>query len=82
MVLFTHLTLFHSGLNIFMRFVYVFLSLAPAPLFLLGFIHSILFPGALCISFPYEMAIMWFVMFLAHCTPWILFWQQRNFTRD
>lgn len=59
-----------------MRRLYQFFSLAPAPLFLVGFFYSLANPPALCAAFPYEMAAMWFVMFLAHVTPWLLFYQQ------
>ncbi len=64
-----------------MRNLYQILSLSPAPLFLLGFIVSLINPMHICSSWPYEMAVMWFVMFLAHLTPWLLWLQQRDFTR-
>jgi len=64
-----------------MRNLYQILSLSPAPLFLLGFIVSLINPMHMCSSWPYEMAVMWFVMFLAHLTPWLLWLQQRDFTR-
>ena len=70
------------GLSIDMRLLYHTLTLAPSPLFFLGFLYSAINPPALCAAFPYEMALMWFVMFLAHLTPWILFFQQRNLARD
>jgi hypothetical protein len=70
------------GLSIDMRYLYQFLTLAPAPLFLAGAIYSVLHTPAMCGAFPYEMALMWFVMTLAHVTPWILFFQQRNLARD
>lgn len=65
-----------------MRRFYQILTLAPAPLFLLGFIYSILNTPGLCGAWPYEMASMWFVMFLAHLTPWFMFLQQFKFTRN
>ena len=64
-----------------MRIIYQISSLLPAPLFLLGFIISILNPMHICSSWPYEMAVMWFVMFLAHLTPWLLRAQQFYLTR-
>ena len=64
-----------------MRRIYQILTLAPAPLFFVGFLYSVLNPPAMCTSFPLEMPIMWFIMFLAHLTPWLLFYQQ-NFSRD
>jgi len=64
-----------------MRIIYQILSLLPAPLFLLGFILSVINPMSICGAWPYEMAVMWFVMFLAHLTPWILRVQQLYLTR-
>jgi hypothetical protein len=64
-----------------MRTLYTILSLAPAPAFLLGFIYSVFTPMSICGAWPYEMAVMWFVMFLAHLTPWILRAQQLYLTR-
>ena len=65
-----------------MKLLYQTLTLLPAPLFFLGFLYSVLNPPALCTAFPYEMALMWFVMFLAHLTPWLLWRQQRNLARN
>ena len=78
---------FYDTWKYIMRFLYQILSLSPAPLFFLGFIYSLystLFTKHFCQSHlsQWEMPVMWFIMFLAHCIPWILFWQQRNFTRD
>ena len=64
-----------------MRKLYLTLNLIPAPLFLLGFIFSLINPMSICGSWPYEMSAMWFVMFLAHLTPWLLWRQQRNLAR-
>ena len=72
----------HLGYKYIMRKTYQILSLSPAPLFLLGFILSAFNPMPICGSWPYEMAVMWFVMFLAHLTPWLLWLQQRNLTRN
>lgn len=63
-----------------MRLFYQILSLSPAPLFFLGLVYSLANPSNVCGANDYEMAAMWFVMMLAHTTPWLLFWQQRNFT--
>jgi hypothetical protein len=65
-----------------MRIIYHVLSLAPAPLFLLGFIWSLLQTPAVCSAWPYEMATMWLVMFVAHLPAWILFGQQLYFSRN
>ena len=64
-----------------MRLFYSTLTLAPAVLFLMGFVYSLLQTPAVCAAFPYEMAIMWFIMFLAHLSPWFI-WYQQHFTRD
>ena len=63
-----------------MRKIYTILSLAPAPAFLLGFVYSLFNPSHMC-GQDYAMTVMWFVMFLAHLTPWLLWSQQRNLTR-
>ena len=57
----------------------IILSLSPAPLFVAGAVYSILNPS-MCGNY-YEMTAMWFVMALAHVTPWLLFYQQ-HFARD
>ena len=59
-----------------MRTLYTLLTLAPAPLFFLGFVYSLFYS-----HHGWEMPVMWFVMFLAHLTPWLLFYQQ-HFARD
>ena len=64
-----------------MRNIYQILSLAPAPLFLLGFVYSLVNPSHAC-GHDYSMSAMWFVMFLAHLTPWLIWSQQRNLTRN
>jgi hypothetical protein len=68
-----------------MRIIYTLLALAPAPLFaILGVIslytnhHSICTSGTWIIP---EMALMWWIMSLAHLTPWILKLQQVYLTR-
>ena len=60
-----------------MRTLYTILTLAPAPLFFLGFLYSVFHS-----DHSWEMPVMWFVMMLAHLTPWLLRSQQRNLTRD
>ena len=67
-----------------MRILYNILTLAPAPLFLILGIVSWLTPTHMCSSgwmIP-EMVVMWFVMALAHCVPWILRAQQSYLTRN
>jgi len=65
-----------------LKLVYTTLSLAPSPLFFIMGIYSALTGPAICGSFLYEMTLMWFLMSLAHVTPWLLWFQQRNFTRN
>jgi hypothetical protein len=57
----------------------------PAPLFLiLGTVswitasHSVCGPSTWIIP---EMVLMWYLMALAHLTPWLLWWQQRDLAR-
>lgn len=64
-----------------MRYLYQFLTLAPAPAFLAGLLYSLFTPSTVCAVWPYEMTLMWAVMFLAHLSPWLLFYQQ-HFTRN
>ena len=64
-----------------MRTLYTILSLAPAPLFFAGFLWSLLSPSLHC-GQDWQMPAMWFVMMLAHLTPWLLWRQQRNLTRN
>jgi hypothetical protein len=64
-----------------MKSVYTFLTLAPAPMFFVGMIHSLTWPSMIC-GTDYSMTAMWAVMMLAHLTPWLLWWQQRNFARN
>ena len=67
-----------------MRLFYSTLTLAPAPLFLAGFVFSVfnITHTATCGSHSWEMPVMWFVMFLAHSVSWVMWLQQRNFTRN
>jgi hypothetical protein len=75
-----------------MRKIYQILSLAPAPLFFLGFIYStyhVFTAPIMCHTghthhtwHQWEMPIMWLVMCLAHVTPWLLWLQQRDLARD
>lgn len=64
-----------------MRKVNIFFSLAPAPMFLTGFVISLYTGPSICGSFIYEMPAMWLVMFLAHISPWLIWWQQRQFQK-
>jgi len=64
-----------------MRNIYTALTLAPAPLFFAGFVYSLYAPSQIC-GTDYSMSVMWFVMMLAHLTPWLLWRQQRNLTRN
>lgn len=63
-----------------MRQLHMFLSLAPAPLFALGLVWSFfdIYTGH---SHSWQMSVMWFVMALAHVTPWIIWRQQRDLAR-
>jgi len=63
-----------------MRFLYTALTLCPAPLFFAGFVYSAFAPSHQC-GVDYSMTVMWFVMFLAHLTPWVLRAQQHYLTR-
>jgi hypothetical protein len=65
-----------------MRLLYLTLSLAPSPLFFLGFLHSLVYSAPVCGATDYSMSAMWLVMSLAHLSPWILRWQQLNLSRD
>ena len=65
-----------------MKLVYQILSLAPAPFFLVGLVYNLSHHQMICGVGNYEMAVMWAVMALAHITPWIIWWQQRNFSRN
>ena len=63
-----------------MKIINTLFSLAPAPLFLLGGILSLMLnPHAAHSHIPYEMPIMWFIMFLAHLSPWLIWYQQRSY---
>jgi len=64
-----------------MRKINLFFSLAPAPMFLIGFIMSLYFGPSLCGSFVWEMPVMWFIMCIAHVSPWLIYWQQRKFQK-
>ena len=64
-----------------MTIIYTLLSLAPAPLFFMGFIYSLLAPNPHC-GHDWQMPVMWLIMALAHTLPWILRAQQRNLTRN
>lgn len=65
---------------------YTLLTLAPSPLFLFGFFWSVFnsqgMQASMCGGSFWEMPAMWFIMFLAHLTPWFLWWQKRNLTRN
>jgi hypothetical protein len=65
-----------------MRIIYSVLTLLPAPVFLALGVYSSLQTPSICGAFPYEMSLMWFLMCLAHLTPWILRFQQHYLTRN
>ena len=50
------------------------LTFAPAPVFFLGFVHSVIYPALLC-GTDYSMSAMWLLMTLAHLLPYIQ-WQE------
>jgi hypothetical protein len=77
-----------------MRKIYQLLTLLPAPLFFIGFLFSItamLTAGhSPChhghhdhefMLHQWEMPAMWLIMFAAHITPWML-WYQQHFARN
>ena len=64
-----------------MRLINQLLSLAPAPLFYIGAVVNVIMPASVCTAWPYEMAVMWFVMALAHTGNWLVFWERRRYTR-
>jgi hypothetical protein len=64
-----------------MKRIYQFFNLAPAPIFFLGFIWSLIDQHNIC-GHSWQMPVMWLVMFMAHLTPWFMFLQQRHFTRN
>ena len=64
-----------------MKKLYIFLNLAPAPLFALGLVLNLTGTAMICGQWPLEMTAMWAVMLLAHLSPWII-WYQQHFTRD
>ena len=70
-----------------MRLIYQFIGLAPSVLFFIGFIISVLnlthgscHHGGVLLQ-QWEMPAMWLIMFFAHLTPWLL-WYQNHFTRN
>jgi hypothetical protein len=73
-----------------MRKIYQFLNLSPAILFLIGFVISVsnvMHGGSHCFHsanfflHQWEMPAMWLIMFFAHLTPWLL-WYQQYFSRN
>ncbi len=65
-----------------LKYLYPLITLAPAPIFFIFGVYSLLHTPALCGSFSHEMTVMWFVMSLAHLAPWIIRLQQLHFTRN
>jgi len=65
-----------------MKRLYQILNLAPALMFLMGMVWNLTSQPAMCGIGNYEMAVMWAVMALGHATPWISWWQQRNFSSN
>jgi hypothetical protein len=53
------------------------LKYSPAPLFLLGLIHSVLSPSYMCGS-DLSMSLMWILMFLAHLPPYVQLWEVKG----
>ena len=54
-----------------------FLSLAPAPLFFLMGVREYFTDSMVCGAVG-SMTAMWLLMAVAHCLPWIVFWQSRQ----
>ena len=65
-----------------MRRIYQLLNLIPAPLFALGLIYNLVSEPQVCGHSSWEMTVMWAIMTVAHLSPWIIWWQQRDFTRN
>lgn len=64
-----------------MRRLNTFVSLAPAPVFLVGFLVSVYHGPTMCGGHVWEMPAMWLIMSLAHVSPWLMWWQQRHLYR-
>jgi hypothetical protein len=64
-----------------MKFWYTIVTLAPTPLFLLGFVYSLFTAAPQCGTSDYSMSAMWLIMALAHTPPWILRCQQLYLAR-
>ena len=64
------------------RTLNLIVSLAPAPMFLLGTVYSYIYSVSnICgagMNSTYEMTVMWLVMFFAHLTPWLAWYQTRD----
>ena len=55
----------------------LFILWFPAPAFLIGLIHSLFTQQSVCGSIDYSMTVMWALMFLAHLTPYIRWFEIR-----
>jgi hypothetical protein len=65
-----------------MRMINTFFSLAPAPLFLMGFIYSMFSQDHSHMNhFEWEMPAMWLIMAAAHVTPWLMWYQQKQYQK-
>ena len=65
-----------------MKIWYTVVTLAPTPLFLLGFVYSLFTHTPQCGTADYSMSAMWLIMALAHTPPWILRVQQHYLARN
>jgi hypothetical protein len=68
-----------------MRKVNLFFSLAPSPLFFLGFLWSLYnmnhMQSTMCGGSHWEMPVMWLVMSVAHISTWLMWYQQRRYQK-
>jgi hypothetical protein len=68
-----------------MRRINLFFSLAPSPIFFVGFLWSLYntnqMQSAMCGGSHWEMPVMWFVMSMAHLSAWLMWYQQKRYQK-
>jgi hypothetical protein len=52
-----------------------FLLFFPFPVFLVMGFYSLIADINICGSYSNEMSIMWFLMSIAHCRPWVEYYE-------